>query len=64
MPAKNVEQLRQKAAALKKKLAEKGESLSGAAARARAKKIRRLQRRRRVMEADAKRKAGGAKKAE
>ena len=55
MPGKSAEQLKQKTAALKKKLADKGASLDQAKVRAMKKKIRRVQRRRRGMEARAKR---------
>jgi hypothetical protein len=58
MPSKSAEQLRQKTAALKKKLAEKGASMEPAKLRAAKKKIRRVQRRRRVMDVRAKRLAG------
>jgi len=49
MPTPTAEVLRGKVEALKKKLAEKGESLGGPELRALKKKIRRNQRRRRVM---------------
>jgi len=55
MAKKTVEQLRAKTAALKKALAEKGTSLDGAKVRAAKKTIRRVQRRRRGLEARAKR---------
>ena len=55
MPAKSAEQLKQKTAALKKKLAEKSGSLGLDKIRAAKKKIRRLQRRRRVLDTTAKR---------
>ena len=58
MPAKTVDSLKQKAARLKKKLAEKGSSMDGAAVRGAKKKIRRAQRQRRSLEARAKRLAG------
>ena len=55
MPGKSAEQLKQKTQALKKKLADKGASLDKAKVRAMKKKIRRVQRRRRGIEARAKR---------
>ena len=55
MPLKSAEQLKQKTAALKKKLAEKGAKLDPAKRRKAKKAIRRVQRRRRVMDARAKR---------
>lgn len=58
MPKKSAEQLKQKTAALKKKLAEKAASMNPAAVRAAKKKIRRVQRRRRVIEVRGKRLAG------
>ncbi len=61
MPRKTPDQLRQKAADLKKRLAAKGASLTGPKRRAAEKKIRRVQRRRREYEADARRKAGEPK---
>jgi hypothetical protein len=66
MALKNVEQLKTKTAALKKKLAAKGGSLEGAGLRDLKKKIRRVQRKRRRLETDAARvaKAGKKKKAE
>lgn len=54
MPNKNAEQLRERAATLRKKLAEKGASLDAAKVRAAKKKIRRAQRRRRVLDGSAK----------
>ncbi len=66
MALKNVEQLKTKTVALKKKLAAKGGSLSGSDRRELKKKIRRAQRKRRRLEADAARiaKAGKKEKAE
>ena len=55
MPGKSAEQLKQRTAALKKKLAEKAATLDQAKVRAAKKQVRRLQRRRRAMEARAKR---------
>ena len=54
MPHKNAEALRERTATLKKKLAEKGAALDGGKVRAAKKKIRRLQRRRRVLDGSAK----------
>ncbi|HUC42412.1 MAG TPA: hypothetical protein VMR65_00110 [Candidatus Sulfotelmatobacter sp.] len=64
MPQKSAEQLKQKTATLRKKLAEKGPSLDLPKRRALAKRVRRAQRRRRALEARAKRLAGPAPKAE
>jgi hypothetical protein len=58
MPIATVESLQQRAARLKKKLAEAGESLAGPAARALKKRIRRAQRFRRRLEARKARLAG------
>jgi len=58
MPSKTVESLKQKAARLKKKLAEKSGSMDAAAVRGTKKRIRRAQRQRRSLEARAKRLAG------
>ena len=58
MPRKTAEQLRQKTAALKKKLVEKAASLDPVKLRKAKKKIRRVQRSRRVMDVRAKRLAG------
>jgi hypothetical protein len=58
MPAKSAEQIKQKTAALKKKLAEKSAALDPVKLRAAKKKIRRLQRRRRLMDGAAKRLKG------
>jgi hypothetical protein len=58
MPQKSAEQLKQKTAALRKKLADKAGSSDPAKVREIKKKIRRAQRRRRGMEARAKRAAG------
>ena len=55
MPAKSAEQIKQKAQALRKKIAEKGTALTEDKVRAMKKKVRRLQRRRRAMDASAKR---------
>jgi hypothetical protein len=51
MPRKSAEQLRQKTGALKKKLAEKSASMDPVKLRKAKKKIRRVQRRRRVIDA-------------
>jgi uncharacterized protein with GYD domain len=66
MPAKNVDQLKTRAAALKKKLAEKGGSMIGSDLRTLKKKVRRVQRKRRRLESAATRiaKAGKKEKAE
>lgn len=53
MPNKNAEQLRERTAKLKKKLAEKGATLDAPKLRTAKKKIRRLQRRRRVLDGSA-----------
>jgi hypothetical protein len=58
MPQKSSEQLKQKTAKLKKKLAEKAGSMDVAQVRLAKKKIRRTQRRRRSMDIRAKRLAG------
>jgi hypothetical protein len=55
MPHKSAEQLKQKTALLKKKLAEKAPSMDPAKVRAAKKKIRRLQRRRRLIDVRVKR---------
>ena len=55
MPAKSAEQIKQKAQALRKNIAEKGTALTEDKVRAMKKKVRRLQRRRRAMDARAKR---------
>ena len=55
MPAKSAEQIKQKAQALRTKIAEKGTALTPDKVRAMKKKVRRLQRRRRAMDARAKR---------
>ena len=54
MPLKSAEQLKQKTAALKKKLAEKAASMDAAKVREAKKKIRRVQRRRRLLDLRAK----------
>jgi hypothetical protein len=64
MPRKSAEQLKQKTQSLKKKLADKGASLEPTKVRAMKKKIRRTQRRRRGMEARAKRLAPAPKPSE
>ncbi len=66
MAVKNVEQLKTRTVALKKKLAAKGKSLSGTDLRDLKKKIRRAQRKRRRLETEAARiaKAGKKDKAE
>jgi hypothetical protein len=61
MPLKSAEQLKQKTAAMKKKLAEKAGSMDPVKVRRAKKKIRRVQRRRRALDARAKKLA--AKKA-
>ena len=58
MPHKSAEQLKQKTAALKKKLAEKAASMDPVKVRKAKKKIRRVQRRRRLIDVRAKRVAG------
>ena len=58
MPHKSAEQLMQKTAALKKKLAEKAASMDPVKVREAKKKIRRVQRRRRLIDVRAKRLAG------
>jgi len=55
MPQKSAEQLKQKTAALKKKLAEKAASMDPVKVRKAKKKIRRVQRRRRSLDQRAKR---------
>ena len=54
MPRKSAEQLKQKTASLKKKLAEKSGSMDAVKIRRAKKKIRRVQRRRRLIDARAK----------
>ena len=54
MPSKSAEQLRQKTAALKKKLVEKAATMDAVKVRRAKKKIRRAQRRRRLIDARAK----------
>lgn len=61
MPAKSAEQIKQKTAALRKKLAEKKASMGVDNVRMAKKKIRRLQRRRRLLDATAKRLKGAGK---
>jgi hypothetical protein len=56
------EQIREKTAALKKKLAEGRASMDAEAQRKAGKKIRRLQRKRRKVEVEAQRLAAGGKK--
>lgn len=58
MPNKTAEQLKQKTARLKKKLADKGASMDAVAVRAAKKRIRRAQRSRRALDARVKRLAG------
>jgi hypothetical protein len=58
MPQKSAEQLKQKTATLKKKLAEKAASMDPVKVRMAKKKIRRVQRRRRLLDVRAKRLAG------
>jgi hypothetical protein len=60
MPKKSAEQLKQKTAALKKKLTEKAASMDPIKVRQAKKKIRRVQRRRRSLDQRAKRLAGKA----
>ena len=62
MPTMTIEKLDARAKRLKKKLAEKGDTLDGAKVRALGKQIRRAQRRRRKMAATAARVAGKAAK--
>ena len=64
MPAKSAEQIKQKAQALRKKIAEKGTTLTQDKVRAMKKKVRRLQRRRRTMDARAKKLAPAPKASE
>jgi hypothetical protein len=66
MPAKNVEQLKARTGALKKKVAGKGASMTGTDLRNLKKKVRRVQRKRRRLESAAARmaKAGKKEKAE
>ncbi|MBZ5640706.1 MAG: hypothetical protein LAO51_18360 [Acidobacteriia bacterium] len=66
MPLKNVEQLKTRTAALKKKVADKGGSMTGPDLRALKKRVRRVQRKRRRLASDAARiaKAGKKEKAE
>lgn len=54
MPHKTADALRERTAKLKKKLADKGASMEAGKVRAAKKKIRRLQRRRRVLDGSAK----------
>lgn len=61
MPAITPDQIKEKALALRKKLAEKAGSIKAPAARTLRKRIRRLQRRRRKMIAAQSRAAGGGK---
>ena len=64
MPHKSAEQLKQKTAALKKKLAEKGAAMDPVKVRKAKKSIRRVQRRRRLIDVRAKKlapKAEGGK---
>jgi hypothetical protein len=58
MPHKSAEQLKQKTAVLKKKLAEKAATMDPVKVREAKKKIRRVQRRRRVIDVRVKRLAG------
>jgi hypothetical protein len=58
MPHKSSEQLKQKTAVLRKKLAEKAASMDPVKVRAAKKKIRRVQRRRRLIDLRVKRLAG------
>ena len=60
MPHKSAEQLKQKTAVLKKKLAEKAASMDPVKVRKAKKTIRRVQRRRRLIEVRVKRLAGKA----
>ncbi len=62
MPVANVESLKKRTAALKKRLAEKGAKMEGPAVRGLKKKIRRAQRRRRKIESGAARRAAKAEK--
>jgi hypothetical protein len=62
MPHKSAEQLKQKTATLKQKLADKGGAMDATKVRSAKKQIRRVQRRRRSIEARAKRLAGPAAK--
>jgi hypothetical protein len=58
MPHKSAEQLKQKTASLKKKLAEKAASMDPVKVRKAKKKIRRVQRRRRLIDVRVKKQAG------
>jgi hypothetical protein len=58
MPHKSAEQLKQKTASLRKKLAEKAASMDSVKIRKAKKKIRRVQRRRRLIDVRAKHVAG------
>jgi hypothetical protein len=60
MPQKSAEQLKQKTGVLKQKLAAKAASMDLVKVRRAKKKIRRVQRRRRLIDARAKKLAGGA----
>lgn len=62
MPTLSPEKIRQRTATLRKKLAEKRDSMDAVAVRRAGKRIRRLQRKRRKVEAGAARKAGAGKK--
>jgi hypothetical protein len=66
MPAKNVEQLKARAGALKKKISAKGAAMAGPELRKLKKKVRRVQRKRRRLVSAAERvaKAGKKEKAE
>ena len=63
MPAKSAEQIKQKTATLRKKLADKKGSMGLDKIRAAKKRIRRLQRRRRLLDATAKRLKGASQPA-
>jgi len=61
MPAKTPDQLKEKAAKLRKKLEQKSATMDAAGVRALKKRIRRAQRRRRSLTAAAAKRAGGGK---
>ena len=60
MARQTVESIRERAAALRAKIAEGGAAMDPAARRSARKRVRRLQRKRRKMEAEQKRRAGVA----
>ena len=58
MPRRTAEALRARTAKLKKKIADKGDALTGEALRREKKKVRRVQRARRKVDAETTRRAG------